>query len=131
MTRFDSLDAVLDGIEASAAAGFESLKIDTVVMRGVNDHELTAIIEYGRPLGAEVRFIEYMDVGGATRWSPGAVVSRRDMLDALEKSLRPDHRRSTNSRLRRPIGSRYPMARSSASSPRRPSRSAAAAIAAG
>ena len=89
MTRFDSLDAVLDGIEASAAAGFESLKIDTVVMRGVNDHELTAIIEYGRPLGAEVRFIEYMDVGGATRWSPGAVVSRREMLQTLEKYYGP------------------------------------------
>jgi cyclic pyranopterin phosphate synthase len=89
MTRFDSLDAVLDGIDASAAAGFASLKIDTVVMRGVNDHELTAIIEYGRPLGAEVRFIEYMDVGGATRWSPGAVVSRRDMLQTLEKYYGP------------------------------------------
>ncbi len=87
MTRFDSLDAVLEGIDASAAAGFDSLKIDTVVMRGVNDHELAALIEYARPLGAEVRFIEYMDVGGATRWSPGAVVSRREMLDGLEKSF--------------------------------------------
>jgi GTP 3',8-cyclase len=89
MTRFDSLDAVLDGIEAAAAAGFASLKIDTVVMRGVNDHELVALIEYGRRLGAEVRFIEYMDVGGATRWSPGAVVSRREMLDGLETSFGP------------------------------------------
>jgi cyclic pyranopterin phosphate synthase len=89
MTRFDSLDAVLDGIDASAAAGFESLKIDTVVMRGVNDHELTAIIEYGRRLGAEIRFIEYMDVGGATRWSPGAVVSRREMLETLARYYGP------------------------------------------
>lgn len=89
MTRFDSLDAVLDGIAAAAAAGFASLKIDTVVMRGVNDHELAALIEYGRRLGAEVRFIEYMDVGGATRWSPGAVVSRREILDGLEKSFGP------------------------------------------
>ena len=40
MTRFDSLDAVLEGIDAAAAAGFDSLKIDTVVMRGVNDDEL-------------------------------------------------------------------------------------------
>jgi cyclic pyranopterin phosphate synthase len=85
MTRFDSLDAVLEGIDAAAGAGFDSLKIDTVVMRGVNDHELAALIEYARPLGAEVRFIEYMDVGGATKWSSGAVVSRREMLDALEK----------------------------------------------
>ncbi len=89
MTRFDSLDSVLEGIDAAANAGFASLKIDTVVMRGVNDHELTAIIDYGRPLGAEVRFIEYMDVGGATRWSPGAVLSRREMLDQLERHYGP------------------------------------------
>ena len=87
MTRFDSLDAVLDGIAAAAAAGFDSLKIDTVVMRGVNDDELAALIEYGRRFGAEVRFIEYMDVGGATRWSSDAVVSRREMLEILEKSF--------------------------------------------
>jgi cyclic pyranopterin phosphate synthase len=84
MTRFDNHDAVLDGIAAAAAAGFESLKIDTVVIRGVNDDELSAMLDYGRRVGAEVRFIEYMDVGGATRWTAGAVVSRREMLDVLE-----------------------------------------------
>ena len=84
MTRFDNLDAVRDGIAAAAHAGFPSLKIDTVVIRGVNDDELPAMLEYGRSVGAEVRFIEYMDVGGATRWSPSAVFSRRDMLDLLD-----------------------------------------------
>jgi GTP 3',8-cyclase len=84
MTRFDNLDAVRDGIAAAASAGFPSLKIDTVVIRGVNDDELPAMLEYGRSVGAEVRFIEYMDVGGATRWSPSAVFSRRDMLDLLD-----------------------------------------------
>jgi len=84
LTRFDSLDAVLAGIDAAAAAGFESVKIDSVVMRGVNDDELTALVDYGRSVSAEVRFIEYMDVGGATRWSADAVVSRREMLDKLE-----------------------------------------------
>ncbi|HET7217015.1 MAG TPA: GTP 3',8-cyclase MoaA [Vicinamibacterales bacterium] len=84
MTRFDNHGAVLEGIAAAAAAGFASLKIDTVIIRGVNDDELPALLEYGRDVGAEVRFIEYMDVGGATRWSPAAVFSRRDMLDLLE-----------------------------------------------
>jgi cyclic pyranopterin phosphate synthase len=84
LTRFDSLGAVLEGIDAAAAAGFDSIKIDSVVMRGVNDDELPALIEYGKQVGAEVRFIEYMDVGGATRWSMDAVVSRRAMLDVLE-----------------------------------------------
>jgi cyclic pyranopterin phosphate synthase len=84
LTRFDRLDEVLEGIRVAAASGFSSLKIDTVVMRGVNDDELTALIEYGKTVGAEVRFIEYMDVGGATRWSPDEVVSRREMLQLLE-----------------------------------------------
>jgi cyclic pyranopterin phosphate synthase len=85
LTRFDNLDAVLDGIDAAARAGFDSIKIDTVVMRGVNDHELAALIEYARPFDGEVRFIEYMDVGGATRWSPQSVVSRREILSMLAR----------------------------------------------
>jgi cyclic pyranopterin phosphate synthase len=84
LTRFDAHRSVLEGIDAAAAVGFNSLKIDTVVMRGVNDDELVALIDYGRLVGAEVRFIEYMDVGGATRWSEAAVVSRREMLERLE-----------------------------------------------
>jgi cyclic pyranopterin phosphate synthase len=84
LTRFDGHQAVLAGIEAATAAGFESVKIDTVVIRGVNDDELIALLEYGREARVEVRFIEYMDVGGATRWSPGQVVSRQEMLATLE-----------------------------------------------
>ena len=80
LARFDELDAVIAGIDAAAAEGFGSLKIDTVVIRGVNDDELVPMIDYGHRVGAEVRFIEYMDVGGATRWTPGAVVSRLEML---------------------------------------------------
>jgi cyclic pyranopterin phosphate synthase len=82
LTRFDSLDAVLRGAEAASRV-FGRFKIDSVIIRGVNDDELGALIEYGRSMDAEVRFIEYMDVGGATRWSPADVVSRREMLDAL------------------------------------------------
>jgi GTP 3',8-cyclase len=82
LTRIDALDAVRAGIH-SAARVFGRLKIDTVVMRGVNDDELSDLIEYGRSVNAEVRFIEYMDVGGASRWSPGRVVSRDDMLASL------------------------------------------------
>jgi len=83
LSRFDSLPAVLAGIDAAAAAGFDALKIDTVVIRGRNDDELPALIEFGRSRGAEVRFIEYMDVGGATHWTPAAVVSRQQMLARL------------------------------------------------
>ena len=83
LTRFDAHAEVLEGIAAAAATGFDSLKLDTVVMRGLNDDELVPLIEYGRTVGAEVRFIEYMDVGGATRWSEHDVVSRQEMLTSL------------------------------------------------
>ena len=46
-------------------------------MRGFNDDELVDLLEFGREIGAEVRFIEYMDVGGATHWSLGEVVSQQ------------------------------------------------------
>ena len=88
LTRFDSLDAVLEGISAASRA-FGRLKIDSVIIRGVNNDELADLIEYGRSKDAEVRFIEYMDVGGATRWSSSDVVSRAEMLEGLTARYGP------------------------------------------
>jgi cyclic pyranopterin phosphate synthase len=76
---------VLEGIASVPRAGFTSTKLDTVVMRGVNDDELAALIEFGKDVPAEVRFIEYMDVGGATRWSLDQVVGRQEMLERLQR----------------------------------------------
>ena len=83
LTRIPALHRVLAGLDAAAAAGFASLKIDSVVIRGVNDDELVALLERGRSWSSEVRFIEYMDVGGATQWSPERVVSRAEILERL------------------------------------------------
>lgn len=83
LTRLTTHSRVLDGITAAARL-FGTLKIDTVVMRGVNDDEMVSLVEYARDLGAEVRFIEYMDVAGATLWSPERVLSRADILTRLE-----------------------------------------------
>ena len=85
LTRRDAHAQVLEGIRAAGQAGFNGVKLDTVVMRGANDGELADLIEFGKQVGAEVRFIEYMDVGGATQWSPGKVFSRAEMLDALSR----------------------------------------------
>jgi len=85
LTGRDTHAQVLAGIAASRRAGFERLKLDTVVLRGANDDELADLIEFGREAGAEVRFIEYMDVGGATEWSLEKVFSRAAMLERLEK----------------------------------------------
>jgi len=82
LTRSDELDRVLDGIVVAAPL-FPGLKLDTVVIRGVNDDELVALVEFARTHGAEIRFIEYMDVGGATHWALSRVVSRREILERL------------------------------------------------
>jgi cyclic pyranopterin phosphate synthase len=74
---------VLAGIGAAQAVGFERLKLNSVVLRGFNDDELADLIEFARAREAEVRFIEYMDVGGATHWSLDRVVSQREILDRL------------------------------------------------
>lgn len=83
LTRRDGHERVLEGIEAVVRAGFTGLKLDTVAMRGFNDDELVDLIEYGKRVGAEARFIEYMDVGGATGWSLEQVLPRAAMLEAL------------------------------------------------
>jgi cyclic pyranopterin phosphate synthase len=82
LTRSRDLHRVIEGIE-TAAPLFRGLKIDTVVIRGTNDDELADLIEFGKRHGAEVRFIEYMDVGGATHWSMDRVMSRTEMLASL------------------------------------------------
>jgi cyclic pyranopterin phosphate synthase len=74
---------VLEGIAAAAATGLSPVKLNVVVIRGYNDDELSDLIEFGRTQNAEVRFIEYMDVGGATEWSMEQVVSRREILGTL------------------------------------------------
>jgi len=85
LTRRDAHGQVLAGIEAAQRAGFRGTKIDAVIIRGFNNDELAELIEFGRTREAEVRFIEYMDVGGATDWTRAQVMSRAEMLAALEK----------------------------------------------
>ncbi len=89
LARFDELEHVLAGIEAVGRAGFPPPKIDSVVIRGVNDDEPADLLEYGRRVGAEVRFIEYMDVGGATLWSRDKVVPRAEILGTLTRRFGP------------------------------------------
>jgi cyclic pyranopterin phosphate synthase len=88
LTRQDEHHRVMAGIDAAIGA-FAGIKIDTVVMRGVNDDELEPLLDFGASIGAEVRFIEYMDVAGATRWSPDLVLPRREILERLRKRFGP------------------------------------------
>ena len=83
LTGRDSLDKVLAGIDAARKAGVSEIKLNTVAMRGFNADELVPMIEFARRYGAEPRFIEYMDVGGATRWSRAEVLPKAEILERL------------------------------------------------
>ena len=83
LARRERIGDVLEGIGAAYAAGFRGTKVNTVVVRGFNDDEIIDLLEFGRERGVEVRFIEYMDVGGATRWESESVVPRGEMLDLI------------------------------------------------
>lgn len=91
LTRSDSHGSVLEGIQAARDAGFRQIKINAVVIRGFNDDEVPALIEFSRRMQAEVRFIEYMDVGGATHWSMEKVVAREEILNGAKRHFGPIH----------------------------------------
>jgi cyclic pyranopterin phosphate synthase len=83
ITSRDNHATVLAGIGSVRGAGFTGTKINTVVMRGVNDDELVDMLEFAASIDAEVRFVEYMDVGGATHWSEAAVVPATEILGRI------------------------------------------------
>ncbi len=85
LTGRDEFARVIAGIESVEKAGFTDLKLDTVVMRGFNEDECVGLIEFAGRLRAEVRFIEYMDVGGANEWTMNKVYSRTMILDQLSR----------------------------------------------
>ena len=87
LTRRDELGATMRGIDAAVSAGFDSIKINCVVMRGENDDEILDLLRYSRERGIELRFIEYMDVGGATKWSESRVVSKAEILDLIAREF--------------------------------------------
>jgi cyclic pyranopterin phosphate synthase len=74
---------VLEGIEAAAGAGLTPLKINMVVKRGVNDHDLVPMAEQFRGTGHILRFIEYMDVGATNGWRLDDVVSVREIVETV------------------------------------------------
>ena len=80
-----SLAQVLAGIKKAQAAGFESLKINVVVQRGVNDHNILDIVDYFRRTKHVLRFIEYMDVGNCNHWESKYVVPTAEIVQLIHK----------------------------------------------
>lgn len=78
------VERVLEGIAAAARVGLGPIKINTVVKRGVNDHEILSLARYFRGTGHVLRFIEYMDVGSTNGWEAAEVVSAREILERID-----------------------------------------------
>ncbi|MFA5370776.1 MAG: GTP 3',8-cyclase MoaA [Sideroxydans sp.] len=74
---------VLDGIAAAQTAGFEQIKINMVVKRGVNDQDIVPMAAHFRHSGMVLRFIEFMDVGSSNGWRMDEVVPASEILDRI------------------------------------------------
>jgi cyclic pyranopterin phosphate synthase len=83
MTRRDELVRVLDGIEAAKEAGFDPVKINAVIERGVNDDEIIDLARFGRDHRVELRFIEFMPLDATGHWMNDKVVSQDEILAVL------------------------------------------------
>jgi cyclic pyranopterin phosphate synthase len=91
ITRWGSLDTVLEGIEAAFAAGLEPVKINAVVIRGQNDDEVVDLARKATESGWHLRFIEWMPVGKASNapdWRE-RVVTAAEMREQIERELGP------------------------------------------
>jgi GTP 3',8-cyclase len=83
ITKRDDLFRVLDGIDAALEAGLRPVKVNCVVMRGVNDDELVDFARFGRSNGVDVRFIEFMPLDAQRAWTNDQVVGRDEILERI------------------------------------------------
>jgi len=90
-----SVKDVLEGVRSAEAAGFDSIKINAVVQRGVNDHTIMDLVKYFRGTSHIVRFIEYMDVGNQNHWENEQVVPSREIIDTINAVFPLEHIQGT------------------------------------
>jgi len=83
LTRRDEIEAVLAGLRAAADAGFQPIKINAVVQRGVNDSAVLPLAKMARERGFILRFIEYMPIGMGDGWRKDVVVTNAEILETL------------------------------------------------
>ena len=89
ITRRDELDRVLAGIAAAKNAGFERLKLNAVVVKGLTDQDVVPMARYCRENAIEPRFIEFMPLDAQHIWDRGRVVSQADMMRIIEAEIGP------------------------------------------
>jgi len=83
--RRGDVATVLRGIEAAQNEGFDPIKVNVMVQRGVNDHTVLDLLNHFRGTGVIVRFIEFMDVGTLNGWQPAEVVPSKELLDNISE----------------------------------------------
>ncbi|MCL6095088.1 MAG: GTP 3',8-cyclase MoaA [Actinobacteria bacterium] len=84
ITGQDRLGNVLEGIEAARLVDYRSIKINTVVMSGVNDDEVVDLATFARERSLQARFIEFMPLDGQGRWNQAAVVRAADIVEMID-----------------------------------------------
>ncbi|MEC7827886.1 MAG: GTP 3',8-cyclase MoaA [Actinomycetota bacterium] len=87
LTRRDELDRVLDGVDAAIDAGLNPVKINAVMMRGINDDEIIDFAEFGREKGVTVRFIEFMPLEAGEIWNEGLVVPAQEIIETIDQAI--------------------------------------------
>jgi GTP 3',8-cyclase len=92
LTRRDRLADVLAGLAGATAAGLTPVKVNAVLMRGVNDDEAPALLRFALAHGYELRFIEQMPLDAGHRWDRTTMVTAEEILAALRREfvLAPD-----------------------------------------
>jgi len=80
-------DKVLQGIEAAEKAGLQPIKINCVVLKGVNEHTLVDLARHFKGSGHIVRFVEFMDVGNLNGWDISKVVTAREIFERINSEL--------------------------------------------
>lgn len=84
MTGRDGLDSVLKGIRLAKELGFTPVKVNAVVIRDINDHELEALVSFARDEAVSLRFIEFMPLDSARAWQREMVVPGAEILRRLQ-----------------------------------------------
>ncbi|MBU3609222.1 GTP 3',8-cyclase MoaA [Polynucleobacter wuianus] len=76
---------VLDGIDAAQEAGFENIKVNMVVKKGTNDHEIVSMAKHFKGSGIILRFIEFMDVGSSNGWNMQEVLPSKEVIARINE----------------------------------------------
>ena len=84
ITRTGELDKVLRGIQAAKQAGFDSIKLNTVLMRGINDDEVQALVDFAIKQAIDISFIEEMPLGEVNHTRESTFVSNAETLKTLQ-----------------------------------------------